>query len=83
MARGYFAFSKRDIEHPMTVCAPNTLTKNHDTPSAAGIFETLRIWRARAAQRRELAHFTERDLHDVGLAWDDVALEIQKPFWRP
>lgn len=65
----------------MTTSVPNTLTNHH--ARAAGIVETLRIWRARAAQRRELAHFTERDLHDVGLAWDDVALEIQKPFWRP
>lgn len=67
----------------MTTSVPNTLTNHHDNARAAGIVETLRIWRARAAQRRELAHFTERDLHDVGLAWDDVALEIQKPFWRP
>jgi uncharacterized protein YjiS (DUF1127 family) len=70
------------MERPMTTCVPNTLTNHHDHTSFAGVFETLRIWRARSAQRRELAHFTERDLHDVGLSWDDVALEIQKPFWR-
>ena len=45
-------------------------------------FVTLQIWRARVRQRRELARWTDRDLHDVGLSWTDIALEIKKPFWR-
>lgn len=43
---------------------------------------TLQIWRERVRQRRELAQWTDRDLHDVGLSWTDIALEIKKPFWR-
>jgi uncharacterized protein YjiS (DUF1127 family) len=27
-------------------------------------------------------HWTERDLHDVGLSWGDGATEADKPFWR-
>jgi uncharacterized protein YjiS (DUF1127 family) len=45
-------------------------------------FVTLQIWRERVRQRRELAQWTDRDLHDVELSWTDIALEIKKPFWR-
>lgn len=52
-----------------------------------GFFTQLRqnvhIWRERARQRRELAKWTDRDLHDVGLSWSDVVREVEKPFWRP
>lgn len=46
------------------------------------VFVTLQIWRERVRQRRELAQWTGHDLHDVGLSWSDIALEIKKPFWR-
>lgn len=42
----------------------------------------LRTWRRRAAERRELAAWTERDLNDVALSRGDVVHEIDKPFWR-
>jgi uncharacterized protein YjiS (DUF1127 family) len=42
----------------------------------------LRTWRRRAAERRELAAWTERDLNDVALSRADVMDEIGKPFWR-
>jgi uncharacterized protein YjiS (DUF1127 family) len=29
-----------------------------------------------------LAQLSDRDLHDVGLSWSDIALEAKKPFWR-
>jgi uncharacterized protein YjiS (DUF1127 family) len=45
-------------------------------------FVTLQIWRERVRQRRELAQWTDHDLHDVGLSWSDIALEIKKSFWR-
>ena len=41
---------------------------------------TLQTWRNRVRQRRELAQWTDRDLHDVGLSWTDIALEIKKLF---
>jgi uncharacterized protein YjiS (DUF1127 family) len=44
--------------------------------------ETIHIWRQRQLQRRQLAQLTERDLHDVGLSWSDIAYEAEKPFWR-
>jgi len=32
--------------------------------------------------RSELAQWTDRDLHDVGLSWSDIVRETEKPFWR-
>ena len=44
--------------------------------------ETLHVWAERRRQRFELARWNERDLHDVGLSWSDIAREAEKPFWR-
>ena len=55
---------------------------NHEAGVLAAIGETLHLWRDRFNQRTELMHWTERDLHDVGLSWGDVATEADKPFWR-
>jgi uncharacterized protein YjiS (DUF1127 family) len=44
------------------------------------VSDTLHTWRDRVRQRRELAQWTDRDLHDVGLSWSDIALEVKKPF---
>ncbi|SED69213.1 DUF1127 domain-containing protein [Bradyrhizobium erythrophlei] len=46
------------------------------------VSDTLHTWRDRVRRRRELAQWTDRDLHDVGLSWSDIALEVTKPFWR-
>ena len=48
----------------------------------ARIGETLHVWRERQMQRRELARWTERDLHDVGVCRCDIVNEVEKPFWR-
>jgi uncharacterized protein YjiS (DUF1127 family) len=44
--------------------------------------QLLRTWHQRFEQRYELARISERDLNDVGMTWDDVAHEVDKPFWR-
>jgi uncharacterized protein YjiS (DUF1127 family) len=54
----------------------------HGSGLLAQIGETLHLWRQRRLQRRELTRWTERDLHDVGLCWSDIAREAEKPFWR-
>jgi uncharacterized protein YjiS (DUF1127 family) len=56
---------------------------SHSGPGLlAQIGETLHVWRERQLQRRELARWTERDLHDVGVCRCDIINEIEKPFWR-
>ncbi|MBR0800649.1 DUF1127 domain-containing protein [Bradyrhizobium jicamae] len=44
--------------------------------------EILHLWRQRFRYRRELASWTERDLHDIGVSRSDIAHELEKPFWR-
>jgi len=58
------------------------MTIHHGWGVLKQVSDTLHIWRDRVRQRRELAQWTDRDLHDVGLSWSDIALEVRKPFWR-
>jgi uncharacterized protein YjiS (DUF1127 family) len=72
---------------------PHQLTTNHHVQGISTrlsetlhgwrrLGETLHIWRQRYQARQELARWTDRDLHDVGLSWGDIASEVEKPFWR-
>jgi uncharacterized protein YjiS (DUF1127 family) len=58
------------------------MTNDHELGFFALAGAVLHTWRERQRSRRELAQFSERDLHDVGLSWSDVAYEVDKPFWR-
>ncbi len=66
----------------MSTRSHQTMTNHHEAGVLAAIGETLHLWRDRFNQRNELMHWNERDLHDVGLSWGDVANEADKPFWR-
>jgi uncharacterized protein YjiS (DUF1127 family) len=47
------------------------------------IAATLDTWNARRRGRRELAQLDERILQDIGMTRSQVAMELDKPFWRP
>jgi uncharacterized protein YjiS (DUF1127 family) len=66
----------------MSTCTPQLMTNHHGSRLFSRIGETFRVWRERRESRRELAQWTERDLHDVGLSRSDIAFEADKPFWR-
>jgi uncharacterized protein YjiS (DUF1127 family) len=66
----------------MSTCTHETMTNHHDSGLFAQLSDTLHTWRDRVRQRRELAQWTERDLHDVGLSRSDIVHEAEKPFWR-
>lgn len=66
----------------MSICTHESMTNHHAPSVLSGIGETLRLWRERYQQRRELAQWTERDLHDLGLSWSEMLAEADKPFWR-
>ncbi|WP_022720541.1 DUF1127 domain-containing protein [Rhodopseudomonas sp. B29] len=65
----------------MSTCASQTMT-NHHVGALSEIAQTLRRWGRRARERTELARFSERELHDVGLSWGEMLHEVDKPFWR-
>jgi len=66
----------------MSIYAHQSMTNHHDMGFLTQFGETFHLWRDRWRQRRELTHWTDRDLHDVGLSWSDVVREAEKPFWR-
>ena len=66
----------------MSTYSHGSMINHHEPGLFAQLSETVHVWRDRQRQRRELTHWTERDLHDVGLSWSDIAVEVEKPFWR-
>jgi uncharacterized protein YjiS (DUF1127 family) len=66
----------------MSIYSHQSMTNHHSAGLWAQLGETLQVWRDRRRQRRELTLWTERDLHDVGVSWSDIAYEAEKPFWR-
>lgn len=66
----------------MSICTHESMTNDHTSVSLPGVGETLRLWWQRHQQRRELAEWSERDLHDLGLSWSEMLAEADKPFWR-
>jgi uncharacterized protein YjiS (DUF1127 family) len=66
----------------MSTCTHQTMTNHHVPGVWDYLSETFHIWQQRYRARRELTQWTERDLHDVGLSWSDIASEADKPFWR-
>jgi uncharacterized protein YjiS (DUF1127 family) len=45
-------------------------------------FHTLREWRRRARDRRELAGLSDGMLLDIGITRADAEFFSRKPFWR-
>ena len=50
--------------------------------AARWVLATLREWRRRRRDRRELAALAERALLDIGLSRADAEFIVNKPFWR-
>jgi uncharacterized protein YjiS (DUF1127 family) len=68
-----------------TVVMRSAIAGRQSTPRPglfARILETLATWHDRSVQRRTLAHFSEYQLHDIGLSRSQVSYEIEKPCWR-
>jgi uncharacterized protein YjiS (DUF1127 family) len=66
----------------MSTCTHESMINHHGSGLFAQLSETIHVWRQRQIDRRQLAELSERDRHDVGLSWSDVAYEAEKPFWR-
>jgi uncharacterized protein YjiS (DUF1127 family) len=66
----------------MSIFSHESMINHHGSGFLAQLSETFHVWRDRQRQRRELAQWTDRDLHDIGLSWSDIVHEAEKPFWR-
>jgi uncharacterized protein YjiS (DUF1127 family) len=73
----------RVLQEPkMSTYTHESMINHHGPGILSQLAETLHVWRQRYQSRRELARWSERELHDVGISWSDIAYEIEKPFWR-
>ena len=50
--------------------------------AATRALDTLSIWQQRSRQRRQLTRLDDRLLTDIGVSYEDVWVEINKPFWK-
>ena len=66
----------------MSILTHESMINHHGSGLLAKLSETFHVWRQRQIDRRQLAQLSDRNLHDVGLSWSDIALEAEKPFWR-
>jgi uncharacterized protein YjiS (DUF1127 family) len=70
----------------MSTCTHESMINHHGqglfAQALSQLSGTLHVWHERYQMRRELAQWSERDLHDIGKSWSDVAYEAEKPFWR-
>ena len=66
----------------MSTFTHESMINHHEPGFLSQVAETLHVWRQRYRSRRELATWSDRELHDVGISWSDVAYEAEKPFWR-
>ena len=66
----------------MSVVTHESMTNHHASGLFTQLSDTLHLWRKRYRARQELAQWTERDLHDIGISPSEVAFELEKPFWR-
>ena len=66
----------------MTAHILTAVTNTHEYRFFRNAVETLQTWQRRARARRELARWSERDLHDIGSFWSSIAEEVNKPFWK-
>ena len=60
----------------MSLCLSETVTNNHESGFLARLGHQFHVWADRWQQRHELTHWSDRDLHDVGLSWSEV---VRKP----
>jgi uncharacterized protein YjiS (DUF1127 family) len=70
------------MEITMSVLTSQSVTNFHDNSLFARIAQTFAVWKERYRSRQELARWSERELHDIGVSWSSVVEEIDKPFWR-
>ena len=66
----------------MSTLTHNSMINHHGQGVFAQLAETLHVWRQRYEARRELAQWSDRDLHDIGVSSGDAIYEASKPFWQ-
>ena len=66
----------------MSTFTHESMINHHGQSVLSRLAETLYVWRQRRESRRELAQWSDRELHDIGVSSGDAIYEASKPFWR-
>ena len=66
----------------MSTFTHESMINHHGQSVLSQVAETLHVWRQRYRDRRELAKWSDRELHDIGVSSSDVIYQASKPFWR-
>jgi len=53
----------------MSTFTHESMINHHESGILSQVAETLHVWRQRYRSRRELANWSERELHDIGVSW--------------
>lgn len=65
-----------------TIAFQNELTLPTLDSASRNIMSTLKLWAARAEQRRQLRNLPDYLLDDMGISQEALQAEISKPFWK-
>ena len=66
----------------MSTFTHESMINHHGTSILAEVADTVHVWRQRYEARRELARWSDRDLHDIGVSSSEAMYEASKPFWQ-
>lgn len=66
----------------MSTFTHESMINHHGQGFLSQLAELVHVWRQRYAHRRELAQWSDRELHDIGVSSGDAIYEASKPFWR-
>ena len=66
----------------MSTFTHESMINNHGQSLLGRVAEIVHVWHQRYEARRELAQWSDRELHDIGVSPGDAIYEASKPFWR-
>ena len=66
----------------MSTFTHESMINHHGHGVFTQLAEAVHLWRQPYEARRELAQWSDRELHDIGLSHGDAIYEASKPFWQ-
>ena len=66
----------------MSTFTHESMINHHGQGFLSQLAELIHVWRQRYRDRRELAKWSARELHDIGVSSSDAIYQASKPFWR-
>lgn len=68
---------------PLYGSVPQLTVRSATSSAIRSLLLLITAWHRRIDERKRLGLLDDRMLRDIGLDRQDVAIEIEKPFWKP